>query len=446
MQQRARHRGTTAAGATAWQVVIGFGLVSLFADMVYEGARAITGPLLGQLGASALVVGLVTGAGEATALVLRLVSGPLADRTGRYWSLTLLGYGLTAVCVPLLAITPLVGAAGLGLAITLILLERTGKAIRSPSKTALLADAAGSVGRGRGFGVHKFLDELGAIAGPLLVSVLIATTGTISPAMAWLAVPGAIAIAVLFVLRIRVPDTSVFEEQPRDVPPRPGAPSPTDGPAPSRPTTAAAPGSPAGSAAPGARGWTRNWWGQTFGSGLPRRFFLFSGCSALATGGLVTFGVISFHLVQARVLPLAAVPVVYAAGQGASALAALATGHGYDRWGPRVLYVLPVLVALVPVLAFTWTPWVALLGVLAWGAANGLQDSTVKALVADLVGSSRRATAYGVFAAIQGAAAIAGGTLAGWLYDTSLPTLVAVVAASQVGTALLLRHTLADGR
>ncbi|WP_228488865.1 MFS transporter [Raineyella fluvialis] len=133
-------------GATAWQVVIGFGLVSFAADMVYEGARAITGPLLAQLGASALVVGIVTGAGEAMALVLRLVFGPLADRTGRYWSLTLIGYGLTAVCVPLLALAPRLGGAGLGVAITLILLERTGKAVRSPSKTALLADAAGRSG------------------------------------------------------------------------------------------------------------------------------------------------------------------------------------------------------------------------------------------------------------------------------------------------------------
>lgn len=130
------------------------------------------------------------------------------------------------------------------------------------------------------------------------------------------------------------------------------------------------------------------------------------------------------------------------AGRGASALAALATGHGYDRWGARVLYVLPILVTLVPLLAFARTAWLAVLGVLARGAANGLQDSTVKALVADLVGKDRRATAYGVFAAIQGAAAIGGGALAGGLYATALPLLVVIIAVSQVGTALLLHRTL----
>ncbi|WP_228488864.1 MFS transporter [Raineyella fluvialis] len=273
--------------------------------------------------------------------------------------------------------------------------------------------------------MHKFLDELGALSGPLVVAAVIAATTLIAPAMAWLAVPGAVAIAILVYLQIRVPDTSVFGEP--------------DTPASTADVTTAPPPSPQG------RGMARaaqRWWGETLGVGLPPRFFLFAACAALATGGLVTFGVISFHLVTAAVLPLAAVPVLYAAGQGASALAALATGHGYDRWGARVLYVLPVLVTLVPLLAFTRSAWLAVLGVLAWGAANGLQDSTVKALVADLVGKERRATAYGVFAAIQGGAAIGGGALAGGLYVTSLPLLVAIIAASQVGTALLLHRTL----
>src|SRR5512133_4212878 len=155
--------GTSAAASPAvppwspWRTVVWFGVVSLAADMVYEGARAITGPFLASLGASALVVGVVTGAGEAAALVLRLVSGPMADRTGRYWPLTIVGYGLTAVCVPLMAVAPFLGGAGLAFGATMVLLERTGKAIRSPSKSALLAHAARAVGRGRGFAVHKAL-------------------------------------------------------------------------------------------------------------------------------------------------------------------------------------------------------------------------------------------------------------------------------------------------
>ena len=389
-----------ASKAGAWRAVVGFGLVSLFADMVYEGGRSIYGPLLGSLGASALVVGLVTGLGEAMALVLRLFSGAWADRSRAYWPITIVGYGMTAVCVPLLALSPGLGAAGLTVASLLILAERTGKAVRSPSKSALLAQVAQQVGGGRGFGVHKALDEVGAFAGPLLVAAILATTGSLSTGLAWLVVPGAVAMGLLFWLRGRVPEPTPSEE----------------------PTT--------------------TWWRDALGAGLGRPFFLFAGCAGLATAGLVTFGVIGFHLERAQVLPLAAIPVAYAVGQAASAGVALVTGFSYDRVGARVLYGLPVLVTLVPVLAFTRTPWVAVAGVAVWGAANGLQDSTVKALVADLVPSGRRATAYGVFAAIQGAAAITGGAVAGWLYEVSIPALVAVVAVTQLAALVLLALTL----
>lgn len=88
----------------AWGPVIGFGLVSLTAGAVSDGARPLAGPLLAHLGASALLVGLVTGGAEAAAQGLRIVFGPWADRARRYWTFTLAGYALTAVCVPLLAV------------------------------------------------------------------------------------------------------------------------------------------------------------------------------------------------------------------------------------------------------------------------------------------------------------------------------------------------------
>ena len=175
--------------------------MSLAADMVYEGARSVTGPLLASLGASAVLVGLVSGTGEAMALLLRIVSGSWADRSGRYWTLTFAGYALTAICVPALAITPFLAGAGLAVACVLILGERVGKAVRSPAKTALLAHAAAAVGLGRGFGVHQALDQVGAVAGPLLVAAVAAATGAIWPAMAVLVIPGAVALLVL--LRVR---------------------------------------------------------------------------------------------------------------------------------------------------------------------------------------------------------------------------------------------------
>ncbi|NUR16540.1 MAG: MFS transporter, partial [Dermatophilaceae bacterium] len=380
-------------------------------------------PLLASLGASAVVVGLVTGAGEAMALVLRLVFGPLADRTGRYWGLTILGYGLTAVCVPLLAVTPFVGGAGLVLAAVLILLERSGKAVRSPSKSALLAHVASAVGRGRGFGLHKALDQIGAFAGPLLVAAVIGAAGVIWPGMAVLAVPGVAAMVLLAVIRSRVPDPSVYDEDHQTAS-----------------SAVAGAESPAAQPVPAGRAGIRGWFADAVGAGLPREFFGYALAAGLTTGGLVTFGIIGYHLSVKGLVAVAAVPLVYAGAMAVEALAALGVGLVYDRRGGAVLYLVPVLVALVPPLALTGQLWVALVGVAVWGLATGVQDSTVKALVAEVVAAPRRATAYGVFAGVQGAFAIVGGLVAGWLYDRSLPALVVVVAVSQlVALALLVR-------
>ena len=370
-----------------WGPVIGLGLVSLAADVVSDGARPLAGPLLAQLGASALVVGLVTGAAEAAAQGLRLVFGPWADRTRKYWTFTLAGYALTAVCVPLLAVAPLAGTSGLVLASVLIIGDRIGKAVRSPAKTVLLAAVAKPVGRGRGFAVHKSLDLVGALLGPILVAAVLATTGNLSAAFAVLSIPAAAAMFLLFWLRRRIPE--------------PGA----------RQPAAASAGRPA--------------------SLFTRNFVLFAAAAFCWSAGLVAFGVISFHLTTTAAVPVSVVALLYAAAMAAAALGALASGVLYDRSGAWVLLSIPVLTAGVPVLAFAPEAGLAFTGILAWGIAMGIQDSTVKALLADLVPEQRQGTAYGVFAAFQGAGALAGGVLYGALYDTR-ELLIAAVAALQL--------------
>jgi MFS-type transporter involved in bile tolerance (Atg22 family) len=400
-----------------WGPVIGFGLVSLAADVVSDGARPLAGPLLAQLGGSALLVGLVTGGAEAAAQGLRLVFGPWADRTRKYWTFTLAGYALTAACVPFLAVAPAAGAAGLVLACGLIIGDRVGKAVRSPAKTVLLAAAATPVGRGRGFAVHKSLDLAGALLGPLLVSAVLAATGLLSAAFAVLAVPAAAALLLLLRLRRRVQD------------PGTGLPGPADGPA--GPPTAedAAATDPAGAPA----------------SVSSRVFILFAVAAFFWSAGLVAFGVISFHLTATVAVPVWAVPLLYAAAMGAAALGALSSGVAYDRAGAAVLLALPVLIAAVPVLALAPGAGLVLAGVLVWGTATGIQDSTVKALIADLVPELRQGTAYGVFAAFEGAGALAGGALYGALYGAG-PTLIAAVAALQGVALVLLVVTLRSAR
>jgi MFS-type transporter involved in bile tolerance (Atg22 family) len=309
------------------------------------------------------------------------------------------GYALTAVCVPLMALAPALGAAGLVFGSTMVLLERTGKAVRSPAKSVLLAVAAANVGRGRGFGVHKALDQTGALLGPLIVAGVIVVTGHMSAGLAVLAVPGAIALGVLAWMHRHVGD-----------------------PAPD-PHAAAIALEP-----------------------LPRTFYVYAVACALTTVGLMTFGVISFHLVTDDLVTAGVVPVVYAAAMGAEAVASLGTGFAYDRVGAGTLLALPVVVAAVPLLVFTDRVGLAVGGVLLWGAATGVQDSTVKALVADLVPVARLGTAYGAFAAFQAVAALTGGVLAGWLYDVNRGLLVGVIGAAQAIALALLVAVLVRGR
>jgi MFS family permease len=386
--------------------VVAFGVVSLAADMVYEGMRSVSGPLLASLGASALVVGLVTGAGEAVALSLRLLTGPWADSSRQHWRLTVVGYAMTAVCVPLLAITPALGAAGVAVASLLILLERTGKAVRSPAKSALLARMATGTGRGRGFGVHKALDQVGAFSGPLLLAGVTALTGALWPGLALLAIPGALSLILLGQLRRHVPSVAL--------------PDPEDA------TDERDPPRPAG------------WWASALGVGLPQEFHVFSLATALTTAGLMTFGVISYAAVRSDVVSTAVVPVLYALAMAAGAIAALVAGQAYDRWGGVVLLAVPVLVVVVPASVFSDQLWPLLLGLVVWGVATGVQDSTVKAYVAELVPSRRRATGYGVFAAMQGVGALAGGALAGALAVDHTAQLVVSIAALQLVSAALL--------
>jgi MFS family permease len=413
---------------SAWRFVVWFGIVAMFADIVYEGARSITGPLLASLGASALVVGVVTGVGEAAALLLRLVSGPLTDRTGRFWAWTLAGYALTVVSVPLLGL-----ASALWVASGLVIAERVGKAVRSPAKDTLLSHATAVTGRGRGFAVHEALDQVGALTGPLAVAGVLAVTGNdYTPALLVLAVPGVVAFALVVWLCVRVPRPALYELEGETATSTPDGVTAGTVEATSDDARDAKAGGPRTEAVPPGR--------------LPGSFWAYAAFAGLTTIGFATFGVLSFHLVTAGLLSAAAVPVLYAAAMVVDAVAAVATGLAYDRLGARVLVVLPFVAALVPMLAFSGTVAVAVVGALAWGVALGVQESTLRATVADLVGPGRRATAYGIFGAVLGVSAAAGGALAGGLYEVSVPLLVSVTAVLQLLALTVLVVTLRRAR
>jgi len=368
---------------SAWRFIVWFGMVSLFADFVYEGARAVTGPFLAHLGASAVLVGVITGFGEALALAGRLITGPLVDKTQAYWPLAILGYLLTIISVPLLGVATTVLAASI-----LVIAERAGKAIRSPGKDVMLSHATASMGRGKGFAVHEALDQIGAVVGPLVVALVLALThNDYHWAFGVLVFPGIIALLVLVKLRAQVPNPSVYDKKAS----------------------------------------------KTFAlhSGnirsFPKEFWTYLGFTFIATAGFATFGVLSYHLVKQRVVATPLIPVIYAVSMGAAALMSLASGVLYDRVGRRSLVLVPLLTAGVALLAFRAAPTLAIVGIILWGFVMGIQESTMRAGVADIIPSEIRGTAYGIFALGFGTASLIGGAIIGYMYDMSVHRLIVTV-------------------
>ena len=389
---------------SAIRFVAWFGVVSALSDVVYEGARSVIGPFLATFGASATSVGVVTGIGEAVALVLRLVTGRISDRTGRPWPQTILGYALTLTCVPLLAVSSAFAPAAL-----LYNGERLGKAIRTPARDTMLAHAASSIGVGKAFGLHEAIDQSGALVGPLLIALVLGAGGGLHLAFALLAVPGALALMVLLRLRRAVPEPHDFDPEAR--------------------------------LAEGKR--------LRLDSRLPRQFWVYAGFSAATMLGFATWGVLAYHLVRRHVVPGAAVPLLYAAAMGTAALAALAFGRIYDRHGFRGLAALPPLAAIVPVLSFSTSVGAVVAGAIVWGAAMGVHDSTMRAAVTHLVPRDRRGAGYGTFTAVYGLAWLAGSAGIGALYDVNLTAVVvAVIGVQVVAMALLvpLLRSVSDAR
>ena len=374
--------------------VVGFGLVSGLADIVYEGARSIIGPYLGTLGATAATVGLVTGLGEATALVLRLVTGRFADRSGRPWPQTMVGYALTAACVPLLALT-----GNLAGATVLYTGERLGKAVRTPARDIMLSHASAVVGRGRAFGLHKLLDQTGAMIGPLFIAVVLALANdNYRLAFALMGLPGLLAVVRLVRLRRLAPDPRAWE--------------------------------PAAEVSEAKR--------LRLGGGLGRRFWVFAAFSAVTMLGFSTWGVLAVHITGQRLLDASWVPVLYAVAMAAAGGAALVLGRVYDRSGPRALVLVPVLSAAVPWLSFSSSVAALVVGAALWGVVVGIQDSTMRATVADLVPVHRRGAGFGTYAAVQGGAWLVGSTVVGALSERSVTAVAAYVGVVEVLALALL--------
>lgn len=371
----------------AFRFVVLLGIVSLFADMTYEAARSITGPYLAVLGGSAAVVGFTAGMGELFGYGLRFFSGLLSDKTRKYWLITIVGYIINMVAVPLLAL-----AHHWELAAALIVTERIGKAVRNPARDAMMSYAAKTVGTGWAFAVHEALDQVGAIVGPLIVMVVLAVKGSYRYALGVLAVPAAIAIAILIIARLTFPHPKKLDTTAEDV--------------------------------------KRD--------KFPSVFWIYLAAVALVAAGFADFPLIAFHIKSHSFLNDKWIPFLYACAMGIDGIAALLFGRLYDKKGLISLMIAVAISSAFAIFAFAFQPVLIICGILLWGIGMGAQESIIRSVVADMVPTEKRGTGFGLFNTGYGIAWFLGSALMGILYGAWLPGLIIFSFLAQAASIPIL--------
>ncbi len=359
----------------AYIAVILMGIVSMLGDIVYESGRGIAPDYLYFLGASALLVGLTSGVGELVGYGMRLLSGPLADRSHAYWLFIFLGYGLILV-IPMMGFTNIIW-----IVMCLVIVERLGKALRSPSRDVVVSMVSKGIGSGKAFGLHEFIDQIGAVVGPAFLGfVMLRTSNNFSFSLQSLFPFYLLMMAILYLTYRRIRGT--VEEVRRQT-------TVTEG-------------------------------------KLSRRFWMYSGAVLTNTIGLMPIALILYN--GAKILEsggqLWLVPFLYVIVQLIDAPMALISGHIYDKIGIKLL-VLPFALSVLP---FAFQFFVGLPGVIlasiAYGLVLGMQESTYRATITNIVPLGKRGSAYGFFNVMLGAGTFISGVVFGFMMDVAVSPLL----------------------
>lgn len=375
----------------AYVAIMLMGIVSMLGDIVYESGRGIAPDYLYFLGASAFLVGLTSGVGELVGYGARLISGPLADRSRAYWLFIFSGYGLI-LSIPLMGLTRSVW-----LVMVFVIAERLGKALRSPSRDAVVSVVSKGMGSGKAFGLHEFIDQIGAVAGPAFLGFMMMWTGNnFGLSLQSLFPFYLLMMLVLYAVYRRIGGT--VEEVRKQS-------TATD-------------------------------------EKLTKGFWIYSGSVLLNTIGLMPIALILYN--GARILEfegqLWLVPFLYVIVQLIDAPMALVSGYFYDKFGLKFL-TLPFILSVLP-LAFQsliGLPGIVL-ACISYGLVLGMQESVYRAAVADIVPLGRRGSAYGFFNVMLGAGTFLSGVIFGYTIDASIsqPLMLSFVIVLQFSAVVLL--------
>ncbi|MEM0037025.1 MAG: MFS transporter [Candidatus Korarchaeum sp.] len=365
-----------------YRVIMLFGLVSFLGDIIYEGARGVIPSYLAYLGASAFLVGLVSGISEFIALTLRLIAGILTDVTRSYWKFYVLGYALI-ISIPLIGLSSM-----LPIVITLIVLERVAKAIRTPARDSLISFISRGVGAGKAFGIHEALDQFGAILGPLSMGViLLITTNDYSMAFLVTFIPYlALLASVAYAYRSYPLVTPVREVDSRD--------------------------------------------GVMV---YDRRFWLYNVSVLLNTVALIHVSLII--LASSRTFDPAVAAFLYTLIQGVDMFSALLAGAMFDRFG-RIFLCLPFTLSILPsTLALLGGGANLILASVFYGIVLGMQESIYRAAISAMITEKQRGSAYGIFNTFYGVGSLVSATVFGYFIEMGfvglgiLFTLIGQIAA-----------------
>ena len=352
------------------------GLISLLSDFTHEGARSIYGPYLGLLGASVLVISFTSGLGEFIGQALRLVTGVIADKTKKYWVMMFVGYALNLLVIPLLMF---VDASIWEVAIILILLERVGKGIRAPAKSALISFTAPHLGAGKSFALQEAMDQFGAFLGPLFVFLILnlnkgSELQGYQLAFGLLGIFAIMTLVILFIAKTKYPNPDDFE----------------------------------------ANGVSRGFKGN-------KSFVLYMIAIMLIALGFIDYPILAYHMGTTSTIDVIYIPLLYALAMGVDAIAALIFGHYFDKKGILSLIISVLISVLIaPVFFLVDGTWGIIMGVILWGIGMGAQESILKAVISMMVSKEKRATAYGIFYTVFGSAWFLGSVAIGWLYTFNI--------------------------
>ena len=364
--------------ASALFIVL-MGIISMMIDMTHEGAKSIYGNFLNIVGATPKIISLISGLGEFIGYSLIFVTGIIANKSKKYWTMTIIGYMINLLAIPLLSLT---WDNGWQFACMLILLERLGKAIRKPAKSTLVSFSSKNIGEGKSFAFVEFLDQIGAFIGPLILTIVLYIKGTSNllntykTCLLILGIPAVVTLIILLIAKHKYPNPENLE--------------------------------------------TAEEIQEKSKIEFNKDFVFYLIAIGLCGFSFIDFPLIEYHIETLNIIKIENLPTLYSLAMLVDAFSALLFGVLFDKLGIKTLAISTILSMLSPLFIFNFSQKIFIyIGVILWGVGMGSQESILKSAVAKLIKKENRALGFGIFEGLFGLSWLLGSFVLGILYENS---------------------------